>query len=253
MERRAGSRNRGVQAVETAALLLRALVAAERPQRLSEIARASAMPTAKAYRYLVSLARAGLVVQDAATAAYALGPLAHELGHARASPFALGGPLALALDALGARTGTTVCLFRWTRRGATLVLASPRGAGVTIRSRAGAALPLLTTAAGRVFAAFGDTPEIAARVRSERRTLVAARNDDVDALLADAQRSGVARVHGTDRHGVCAIAVPIVTANGLQAVVSAVGSESLDLRPNGRIERTLRAFAADDQVLAAIS
>src|ERR687893_302613 len=58
----------GVNSVEVAGALLRALAEASGPLRLADLSRATAMPSAKAHRYLVSLARAGLVEQDAATA-----------------------------------------------------------------------------------------------------------------------------------------------------------------------------------------
>ena len=50
--------------MEVASALLRALAEAPGPSRLSYLARATEMPTAKAHRYLVGSARGGLVEQD---------------------------------------------------------------------------------------------------------------------------------------------------------------------------------------------
>ena len=54
----------GVNSVEVAGNLLRAISEAAGPARLADIARATGMPTAKAHRYIVSLIRAGLVERD---------------------------------------------------------------------------------------------------------------------------------------------------------------------------------------------
>ena len=59
----------GVNSVEVAGVLLRVLAEARGPPALADLSRATAMPSAKAHRYMVSLARAGLVEQDPATSA----------------------------------------------------------------------------------------------------------------------------------------------------------------------------------------
>src|SRR5712672_3565887 len=65
----------GVNSVEVAGILLRAISEAAGPARLADIARATGMPTAKAHRYIVSLIRAGLVERDPNSGHYDLGPL----------------------------------------------------------------------------------------------------------------------------------------------------------------------------------
>src|SRR5271170_332181 len=55
------SRNRGVQAIETGATLLAALSQSTMPLTLTQVSLTANMPTAKAYRYLVSFCRAGLI------------------------------------------------------------------------------------------------------------------------------------------------------------------------------------------------
>ena len=60
----------GVNAVEVAGALLRALADTAGPSRLADLARATGMPSAKAHRYMVSLIRAGLIEQDPASSRY---------------------------------------------------------------------------------------------------------------------------------------------------------------------------------------
>jgi len=70
----------GIQSVEVGFGLLQALGEAAGPLMLRDLARAANMSAAKAHRYLVSFQRLQLVVQDAATTRYDLGPAALKLG-----------------------------------------------------------------------------------------------------------------------------------------------------------------------------
>src|SRR3954469_6619419 len=70
----------GIQSVEVGFGLLQALGQAVGPLMLRDLAKAAGMSAAKAHRYLVSFQRLELVVQDAASARYALGPAALKLG-----------------------------------------------------------------------------------------------------------------------------------------------------------------------------
>ena len=74
------STRRGVQSVDVGGRLLNALCEYRYPVRLKELAAASDMPPAKAHRYITSLVRIGLAVQDERTGLYSLGPLALRLG-----------------------------------------------------------------------------------------------------------------------------------------------------------------------------
>src|SRR3954452_2682311 len=145
----------GVNSVEVAGVLLRVLAEAGGPMRLADLSRAAAMPSAKAHRYLVSLARAGLVEQDSATARYDLGPLM-----LRAGLVALGRSDALkraerVLEAIVARTGETTAVAVWGTHGPTLVrLVEARHELAAIVPR-GHVCPLIFSAAGLVFCAFG--------------------------------------------------------------------------------------------------
>ena len=75
----------GIQSVEVGFALLEVLAQAPGPIMLRDLAAAANMSAAKAHRYLVSFQRLGLVVQDAATTRYDLGPAALRLGLASLS------------------------------------------------------------------------------------------------------------------------------------------------------------------------
>src|SRR3982750_3549868 len=71
---------RGIRSVEVGGQLLRALAHHGRPMALKDLAREAGMSPAKAHPYLVSFGKLGLIVQDAGSGRYGLGPLALQLG-----------------------------------------------------------------------------------------------------------------------------------------------------------------------------
>ena len=75
----------GIQSVEVGFALLDVLARAVGPLMLRDLAAAASMSAAKAHRYLVSFQRLGLVVRDASTTYYDLGPSALNLGLASLS------------------------------------------------------------------------------------------------------------------------------------------------------------------------
>lgn len=243
-------RNSGVQSVETGAILITALARAGPGQSLTQLAAMSGMPTAKAYRYLVSLCRSGLAVQDPWTARYDLGPLAGEIGQARLTHLDASLTLEQELGNLRDAVGETVCVFRWTPRGPTLTHVEQRSHAVTVRARVGIALPLLTTAAGRIYAAFGNSPDLRARIRSEVRISrqaggLAKQRIEPRRIVAEVRSREMARIRGDDRVGVNAIAAPVFDAERrLCAAVSVIGDDHLDISWNSKNAALLREFVA---------
>jgi DNA-binding IclR family transcriptional regulator len=79
-EAASGSLQAGVQSVEIAANILKALASGGSPLPLKGVAKAAHMSRAKVHRYLVSLKRAGLVAQDTRSGDYRIGPATVTLG-----------------------------------------------------------------------------------------------------------------------------------------------------------------------------
>jgi DNA-binding IclR family transcriptional regulator len=75
----------GIQSVEVGFGLLDVLSKAAGPLMLRDLAGAAGMSAAKAHRYLVSFQRLQLVVQDASSTRYDLGPASLKLGLASLS------------------------------------------------------------------------------------------------------------------------------------------------------------------------
>jgi DNA-binding IclR family transcriptional regulator len=208
----------GVQSVEVGVRVLKALAQAPRAQMLRDVAQAAAMAPAKAHRYLVSLARMGLVEQHAETGLYDLGPFALELGLAalaRLDPVtAAAGVLAQLVGA----TGQTCALAVWANRGATIVRWLGADTPVAASLRVGSVLPLTRSATGGAFLAFLAREVTASLVRQEleehaRRGLEPHSLPQVERFIAATRRRGFAHT-AEFIPGVAGIAAPVFDHTG---------------------------------------
>jgi DNA-binding IclR family transcriptional regulator len=265
MDERGTARRSGVQSVGVGAALLRALADASGPEPLGVLARAAKMSPAKAHRYLVSFVEAGLVVQLERTGEYDLGPLATRLGLAAIQRFDVvrtaGERLAELRDAVDA----TTLLALWTDVGPTVARIVLSAHPVTLAVRIGTAFPILSTATGRVYLAFGEQNDIrrlcAANGAAERdaeapygslppsrrRTSAnVAAEYDAEALRDQVRAKGLAHVSETFLVGVEALSGPLFDAEGRLAAAITIISRpgQLDLSPEGPVAARLREFVA---------
>jgi DNA-binding IclR family transcriptional regulator len=215
------SRRQGIQSVEVAGPLLAALSAHEGPMMLKDLALAARMPAAKAHRYLVSLARLKLVVQDAATGRYDLGPFALELGLSALGRLDAAKPAARALEALSETLGETIALAAWGTHGATFVRIAEPMRAVTVSLRTGAVAPLTVSAIGLVFSAFLPKQATDTQLRREleenRKSATPkapTTRAALDALLEAVRRHGMASAESAFAPGVNSYAAPIFDHTG---------------------------------------
>ena len=253
----------GIQSVEVGFGLLLALAASKGPLMLRDLAAAAGMNAAKAHRYLVSFQRLALVVQDAGTARYDLGPAALQLGLASLSRL---DSVKLARQRLGPLTeqiGQTLALAVWGNQGPTIVHweESPQVA-MTLNLRLGDVMPLLSSATGLCFAAFmaagrqsgqpAQQGRVAAmlddemaRVQKLARPDLPADSAQLASLLAEIRSRGLARVVNTLLPGVAAFCAPVFDADGHLALgMVALGSvASFDCGWQGAVAAPLLAAA----------
>ncbi len=234
----------GIQSVEIAARILRALAEGGGALALRDLAAATGMHRGKVHRYLVSLARAGLVSREADFGHYGIGPLAISAGLAGLNRL---NPVRLAYEALPAlrdRIGETVVLAVWGERGATVIALEDSARPVTLNVRVGSILPLRTSAIGRVFAA--HLPEAVLRPVLAAQAKRSAAVPALARALAAVRRDGVAAVEGTLIPGLNALAAPVFDQRGaLVLVLGAVGRrETLSASPRGPAAAALREAAA---------
>ncbi len=217
----------GIQSVEVGLDLFRRLADGETPCGLSDLARRAGMHRAKAYRYLVSLARAGWVSQDARTGRYDIGPAVRDLALSwlsRQDPLRLAGAEA---RTLAQTLGETCFVAVPGQGGVTAVRVCQPGQGVSVGVAEGALFDLESSATGRVFAAWQDPPS--------RRLPAAARRD--------IRSRGLAMVEGEHVPGINALSVPVFDAQGqLLLALTLVGhAASLRADPDSPAAEALRA------------
>src|SRR5262245_4359772 len=243
----------GIQSIEVGARLLSALAAAPQAQTLSALAAAAGMPASKAHRYLVSYGRSGLIVQEGPSGRYDVGPLAVGLGLAALGRFDVVRHCANAVDDIRDVVDETVALFVWATKGPTIVRLAESSHPVAMTMRVGSTVPLMSTATGRIFAAY--LPEQLTRAflaaelaaaRAERNARLPQNENELSKLLGAVRRRAMARVGGEFLPGVGAFSVPVFGHESeLKAAITAVGrAETLDIAWNGRVARVLKARAS---------
>jgi DNA-binding IclR family transcriptional regulator len=241
----------GVQSVEIAARILKALAEGGGVLALKDVALAAGMARGKVHRYLVSLKRSGLVAQDEKSGKYGIGPAAVTVGLVGLRGMS---PVRAAYDALPAlrdRVGETVTMAIWGEMGPTIIAMEEGGQAVTMNVRVGSVIPLLTTAIGRVFAAYLPAPvtrDFVAAERAKPRPGVATPDAAETARLLDEVRTRrMARIDGTLLPGIAALAAPAFDyREKLIGVVCVLGrSESLDAAWEGAVARALADAVSD--------
>lgn len=242
----------GIQSVEVGFALLDALGKAPGPLMLRDLAAAAGMSAAKAHRYLVSFQRLQLVVQDAASTRYDLGPAALKLGLASLSRL---DAVRLARERaalLVERIGHTVALAVWGNHGPTIVHWEESPSAVTVNLRLGDVMPLLSSATGRCFAAYASKDAIApllrdelARAQRQGRKDVPTSMAAVRALLDEVRARGAARVVDVLLPGIVAFCAPVFDADGHMAVgVVTLGPHgTFDAAWDGQVHKPLREAA----------
>ena len=248
----------GIQSVEVGFGLLDALADAGAPLNLRDLAALASMSAAKAHRYLVSFQRLKLVVQDAATTRYDLGPAALKLGLASLSRIDAVKLGRARLPQLMGEIGQTLALAVWGNQGTTIVHWEESPRVITVSLRLGDVMPLLSSATGLCFAAFMATRQSAAQVRLQ--TLLKAelassqklaRQDlpsnlqAVNALLDEARQHGAARIVNTLLPGVGGFCAPVFDADGHMVLgMVALGSmTTFDAAFYGKVATPLKAAA----------
>jgi DNA-binding IclR family transcriptional regulator len=239
----------GVQSVEVAGRLLKALATLDGPQTLTALSVVAGLPPAKAHRYLVSLIREGFIEQSAADGRYDFGGAARLIGRVamnRLDIVRIGTPL---LSKLRDDLRETVFMGVWTPQGPMVIEWFDIVRPVSVVIRPGSILPIQTSAFGLICAAY-LAPEIVGRAKALAAPEVTAKPAGLTkakqaARLEDIRRDGFAVVQGDLIRGLDAIAVPVLDHKGdLVASLAAVGSSGiLDIGASGRVVRELRAAA----------
>jgi len=249
-----GSDNReqqGIQALETGLTVLEVFASTSGPLRLGDIASLAGMHPAKVHRYLVSFVRKNYVVQDV-TGRYQLGPSSLRLGlsslkqtdHLRFVPDAL--------DRLASELGESALAAGWGTEGALILHWRAPLRPVAVNLQIGTRLPLLSSAAGRVFAAYASSLLIDPVLKKEVQDGdFSAQLIDIEAIASIAKErvrsQGVAMVEGEFVPGLNSIAAPVFNHQGeIVLALALVGLEQTFTPPLMReCAQCLRSITAE--------
>lgn len=221
------------------------------PPMLKTLAAAAGLVPAKAHRYLVSFVRSGLVERDINNGRYRLGPLARHIGIASIRGLEVVRTTSPQLSNIGERLEHSVALCVWGARGASVVWVEDYSRPITINTRIGEVLPTLTSATGRVFAAFlprDQTEEVIARERADaRRDTTLPSKAEFEQCLDRVRAAGVGWTMGGLNPTVNALSAPIFDYRGRTvAALSALGpAELFDATPDGPLANMVKAAAGE--------
>ena len=251
MQKKRERARQGIQSIEVGGRLLAVLAGSPKSMMLRDLAEAAGMSAPKAHRYLVSFQRMGLVEQDATSGHYDLGPFALDLGLASLGRL---DPVQQALPALAQLRDAideTVALAVWGNHGATIVRWLESSQPVNAALRTGAVMPLTRSATGRSFLAFMPEPVTAPLAKTELAANVRAgfapgTREELEQIVAETQRHGVARAIGEFTEAISGLAAPVFDADGRMtlALVALGYSGGFDARWDGATARAVRDAAA---------
>jgi len=235
-------RRQSVRVVEIGTSVLSALGRLGGSATLSELSAVVHLPLSKGHRYLKALMASGFVEQDEATGCYRLGVEALCLGLAALGSIDVVSIAATHIAALSAQVNETIVLSIWANKGATVVHVKEPPRRVTVVTRIGSVLPLLSSASGLVFAAYLPAEESKVNTRGGTAKQAAV----LDKRLRDVRTNGIAAVHSLFFPGIDAIAAPIFDATGrIAAVITVLGpTTSFDASIEGKIARQVISTAA---------
>lgn len=238
----------GIQSVEVAGEVLRALCRTNGTAKLIDLARATGMPSAKVHRYLVSLIRIGLVAQDSETSRYDLGPFAIQLGLESYDRIDFIRKAGQTLEALGASAGETAALALWSRSGPTIVRIAETRREIGSHVHLGHICPMTFSATGLVYCAFAPPEQtqhlIENEIRQNRltgRPLAPKTLDELRVRTEETRHTGIAHIDNPAEGLFSALSVPVFDYQGtlLMALTLYAPKGSIDTNIDGALARLL--------------
>ena len=236
---------RGVNALDHALTLLKALSNFKGPATLSDIARAAGMPPTKAHRYLASFVAADLVSQPVRSGQYDLGPAALQLGFAAISRIDIVNSVADRLADLTEATDCTALLSVWSNLGPVIVRWERAASYIVTNLGLGTIFPLLNSATGQVFLTHLPERLTAALLEKELRHGAKATPKEAASVKRDIRSQGFACVDGCLIPGLQAACAPILNGQGeIDCAVTLISANAKLSNADGAPIAALKAFVA---------
>jgi len=244
----------GIQSIEIGMQLMRALVEHafdNPPPMLKTLAAKAGMPPAKAHRYMVSLVRSELVERDAVTGRYRLGPMARLIGLRAIQSLDVIRISNAHLPTYCGELGFSVCVATWTYNGPTIIAVEEARRPITIGTRIGEVMPIISSATGQVFGAWLPRSMTQSLVKRDVQMLkerggFPTNKLDIEKLFETVRETGVGATVGGLNRTVNAVSAPIFDHRGvLVAAISTLGpADELDATRDGPVARQLKIIAA---------
>jgi len=227
-----GSRaRRRIRSIEVGFRVIRALLSAQRPSPLRDIAAAAQMAPSKAHLYLVSFVREGMAFQDPETGHYGLGPFAALLGLSAIRQLSIVDEARSFLRQLSERTGCAAYLSILGETGPAIVSKADGIHHGVLSVQLGYVLPLSSSATGQVFLAYCPPAQKAALL--DREYAGGARNRDaclprekLETAVAKVLKQGFATTSGQINANFVAAAAPVFDFKGdIAGVLTVLGPD----------------------------
>jgi DNA-binding IclR family transcriptional regulator len=239
---------RGIQSVEIAFRILDVLQKSQQSMALKDIAPLAGLTTSAANNYLVSLVRIGLAAADEKPGHYRLGPAALSLGVSAIQQIDGFEIVRREVTNLRDTTRQSAAVTTWTDDGPISLFKQDGDQRGAFEFRTGL-IPMLTSAAGKIYAARLPTNLTAPLIEQEWGAVFSGRAD-VGKFKEDAtrelKRKGYTTIVRSDLSGYVSIAAPILDWNGdLRFTISLAGTRaSMKTEPTSEQVKALLTSAS---------
>lgn len=215
-------RGRGIQSIEVSGRILRALVDANEPMMLKDLAQVAELAPAQCHAYLTSLRHVGLVHQDPMSGLYRTGPFAMRLGISWLKSNPLASSTIHELKALTDELGVMTLLVVWGVSGPSIIHLNAGITPTAMNIRQGTLFSVTGTASGRLFSAFGSPDHLEQQIASDLDQSVrsghigaSVTREEFDQKVEATRKCGYAIAEGTPIPDINAAAAPVFDADGV--------------------------------------
>ncbi|KJC56039.1 hypothetical protein UP10_37445 [Bradyrhizobium sp. LTSPM299] len=238
---------RGIQSVEIAFRILSVLQKSPQAMALKEIASPAGLSASAANNYLVSLVRIGLAAADEKAGYYRLGPAALSLGVSAIQQIDGFEIVRREVTNLRDTTRRSAAVTTWTDDGPISLFKQDGDQRGAFEFRTGL-IPMLTSAAGKIYAARMPTGLTAPLIEQEWETVFGGKADVgkfTEDAIRELRRKGYTAIVRADLSGYVSIAAPVVDWNGdLRFTLSLAGTRgSMKTEPASEQVKSLLASA----------
>jgi DNA-binding IclR family transcriptional regulator len=238
------SQQRSIQSIEIGFQLIEVLNKAGMKLPLKQLAERASMPPAKAHLYLVSFMRVGLVVQDADTSHYGLGPYAIQIGNSALRQIQISDLARQFLTSLCEEFDMPAYLSIWGRMGPFIVSKVDAELSTPFSIRVGHVFPLLATATGRIFLAYLPS-QLTDRIVLQEAELDPELGRRRDEFVKSVKAAGIAISEGYLFRGFSAVSAPVFGyGDELAGAITVLGpGVRIDRSVDGRLSVAVQSAA----------